>query len=75
MKSNIDYGITAGLCFIYSLGASELQLDANFSMSYSMLTTSLEVKEFDYRNNQLVQVSVAYLFAPAKIKRNKMNEN
>ncbi|MCK5536755.1 MAG: hypothetical protein KAI79_08000 [Bacteroidales bacterium] len=69
MISNYDYGMTVGTSFVYSLGASELQLDANFSTSYSSLTTSLDEQAFDYRNNQFVQLSLAYFFAPRKLKQ------
>ncbi len=63
-----DYGITVGATFVYAIGASDIQLDVNYSMSYSSLTASLEELDFDYRNNQLVQMSLLYFFAPKKIK-------
>ncbi len=70
----IDYGITGGLSFTYQFFFGDIQLDANFSLSYSSLTVSLEDKAYDFRNNQLMQVSISYLFCPSRLKKHKSNK-
>ena len=64
----IDYGITGGLTTVYQFFFGDIQLDANFSLSYSSLTASLEQQAFDFRNNQLIQLGVSYLFCPSRLK-------
>ncbi len=70
----LDYGITGGLSFCYQFLYGDIQLDANFSLSYSSLTASLDQQAFDFRNNQLVQIGVAYLFCPARLKNRKKSQ-
>lgn len=70
-QDRFDYGLVFGLGAVYELGMGDVQLDVNYTLSLSTLTADNTVIDYDFRTNQPISISIAWLFCPQRIKNNK----